>query len=261
MYEYEEWPEFYCVVCGEHSDYCQGHGEIGDPDGYAILMAHDNDGHSKCNPAGCDEIVLVKSRMFDAPGRLTNNYRWSEYDVFGPGPEPGDTIGTSGLYSGGAEYIEIPYTLWGDYVGSVVERTNHYYFLETYCDYVINVQGAFSSEWLILKIGSTIPVAMYDEIMGLANYPIIDDEFMSTLENDIENEDWRSFGKWELRQSLTPRVSEQITDEQLRTIVCTMASALGENPMGWEIETATNGFYHNTEQYAKAIMDRYAPAN
>lgn len=37
-----------CPVCCSTSDYCQGHGEIGDPDGFAILQAHDNDDHSGC---------------------------------------------------------------------------------------------------------------------------------------------------------------------------------------------------------------------
>ena len=29
--------ESVCPACGEPIDYCQGHGEIGDPEGYAIL--------------------------------------------------------------------------------------------------------------------------------------------------------------------------------------------------------------------------------
>jgi hypothetical protein len=38
-----------CPACGEPIDYCQGHGEIGDPDGFAILEAHDNDDHGECH--------------------------------------------------------------------------------------------------------------------------------------------------------------------------------------------------------------------
>jgi hypothetical protein len=44
-----------CPACGELMDYCQGHGEIGDPYGYAILQAHDNGDHSMCSENGCDE--------------------------------------------------------------------------------------------------------------------------------------------------------------------------------------------------------------
>ena len=38
-----------CPACGEFCDYCQGHGEIGDPMGAAILMAHDDGDHSGCH--------------------------------------------------------------------------------------------------------------------------------------------------------------------------------------------------------------------
>ncbi len=45
----------FCPACGDRIDYCQGHGEIGDPAGYAILEAHDDGDHAKCHPNGCDE--------------------------------------------------------------------------------------------------------------------------------------------------------------------------------------------------------------
>lgn len=44
-----------CVACGTVIDYCQGHGTIGDPEGRAILDAHDNDDHTTCHPDACDE--------------------------------------------------------------------------------------------------------------------------------------------------------------------------------------------------------------
>jgi hypothetical protein len=44
----------YCPACGNPIDYCQGHGEVGDPAGRAILDAHDNDDHSGCHPDGCE---------------------------------------------------------------------------------------------------------------------------------------------------------------------------------------------------------------
>lgn len=45
-----------CPACGEPIDYCQGHGEVGDPHGRAILDAHDAGDHSGCHPEGCDEL-------------------------------------------------------------------------------------------------------------------------------------------------------------------------------------------------------------
>jgi len=49
-------PDMYalCPVDGEPIDYCLGHGEIGDPDGYAILNCHDEGDHLLCHPLGCE---------------------------------------------------------------------------------------------------------------------------------------------------------------------------------------------------------------
>jgi predicted RNA-binding Zn-ribbon protein involved in translation (DUF1610 family) len=52
--KHEHEPEARCPACGDPIDYCQGHGEIGDPDGWAILQAHDSDDHGSCNAWGCD---------------------------------------------------------------------------------------------------------------------------------------------------------------------------------------------------------------
>jgi len=37
-----------CPACGEQPDFCQGHGEIGDNDGFVIVQAHDNGIHEHC---------------------------------------------------------------------------------------------------------------------------------------------------------------------------------------------------------------------
>lgn len=49
----EYYPE--CPACGDDIQHCQGHGEIGDPDGAAILALHDDGNHSRCAPGVCDE--------------------------------------------------------------------------------------------------------------------------------------------------------------------------------------------------------------
>lgn len=38
-----------CPACGDWIDYCQGHGDLGDPDGARILALHDDDDHSECH--------------------------------------------------------------------------------------------------------------------------------------------------------------------------------------------------------------------
>lgn len=40
-----------CPACGDHIDYCQGHGPMGDPQGYAVIRLHDDGIHSLCHHA------------------------------------------------------------------------------------------------------------------------------------------------------------------------------------------------------------------
>ena len=53
----DELYETTCPACGSPLSFCQGHGEIGDPDGRAILDAHDDGYHGDCDPAGCEDAL------------------------------------------------------------------------------------------------------------------------------------------------------------------------------------------------------------
>lgn len=53
---YEEFDGEYvsfCPACGDPIDYCQGHGEYGDPLGFRILDNHDAGYHMDCHERGC----------------------------------------------------------------------------------------------------------------------------------------------------------------------------------------------------------------
>jgi len=71
-----------CPACGEPIDYCQGHGETGDPAGFATLAAHDDEDHSDCNPRGCEEAEreqrLQGADPFDRPSPATHPEYWTE---------------------------------------------------------------------------------------------------------------------------------------------------------------------------------------
>ena len=43
-----------CPACGDYIEYCQGHGEMGDPSGANILRLHDEDNHTLCVGEDCD---------------------------------------------------------------------------------------------------------------------------------------------------------------------------------------------------------------
>lgn len=37
-----------CPACGDYVDYCTGHGQIGDPEGFRVLEQHDAGDHTDC---------------------------------------------------------------------------------------------------------------------------------------------------------------------------------------------------------------------
>jgi hypothetical protein len=67
-----------CPVCADPSDYCQGHGEIGDPAGFAILTAHDDGNHDDCHPYGCDEAPRHLARLHPEDIETDARVRWAE---------------------------------------------------------------------------------------------------------------------------------------------------------------------------------------
>ena len=51
-WDLEDYSEPVCPACGDHIDYCQGHGRISDPLGYHIVSDHhDFDKHDRCHSA------------------------------------------------------------------------------------------------------------------------------------------------------------------------------------------------------------------
>lgn len=59
-----------CPACGEPIDYCGGHGEIGDPEGFDRLTAHDEGDHVRCHiDADCGHVNYPHhpGRLYDCP--------------------------------------------------------------------------------------------------------------------------------------------------------------------------------------------------
>lgn len=119
-------------------------------------------------------------------------YRVNEYsDVV---VAPGDTVYMSDLVSAGeddAEFVQVPYTVWGDYVGSLVERSNSAVLWSQFYEILVKAEGGWGSEFLLLPL---IPVAEENEeayeLLGeivekLENYPLVDEDAYSELEWEL----------------------------------------------------------------------------
>ena len=147
--------------------------------------------------------------MTDTEMRNTNDLRdasdsvmsW-DHETMGPNwtwhPTPpamgGESVYASAFCSGeraGLQaYITVPYTMWGDYSGSTVERSNCRSIREDYPEYVVHVRGDYSSEWLVLPLGVDIPAVLFDGILALSDHPRWCDEDHSMLEMELADEAW-----------------------------------------------------------------------
>ena len=105
------------------------------------------------------------------------------------------------------KFIEVPFCTYSDYSGSTVERSNCRTFLRTFEEFsevsLWEIYGGYGTT------GILITVELYESneeiqetIQALFNYPLIDEEDMSELENEIENEDWNFWIKSELMDEL-----------------------------------------------------------
>ena len=137
-------------------------------------------------------------------------YRWRGYDYRTghptPCPEPGtsapmgsdwETVATQRE----ADVIEVPYTVWGDYVGSTVERSNYRSLLGDYPETFIEIYGGYWSHVLYLPTFK-LSQDLVDVIRGLFDYPLVNEEDHSQLEMEIAWEMWDGWLKSEVEDGL-----------------------------------------------------------
>lgn len=117
-----------------------------------------------------------------------------------------------GVYSyGGATpdftptHVEVPCTVWGDYVGGTAERANCVWLRDNYGENVITVTGDYGSEWIVLPLDAEVPYTLADDIVALADYPLFDDEVMSEVETQLADEAWDCYLTYDVTRELAAR--------------------------------------------------------
>lgn len=149
---------------------------------------------------------------------MTKDYAW----VDEPMPTSGRvSMGYGGLSEAGptdetAAY-EFPVTVWGDYVGSTVERSNYRVLVEDYGDNVIEVLGGYNSQYIAvaasLREEDPETWAALEEIaVGLEDYPLINDEDHSLLEMEIADEAWDQWLRMDTEHDLGEIVDPELLD-------------------------------------------------
>lgn len=231
--------------------------------------------HGPCGDE--DERVTVQSLVDDeelsiwwlhGPGR--NTVRLSADDA----PDAGGYIWcpreTYSEREDDVTLVQIPHTVWGDYVGDSYNRANHRAILDNYADDVIRVEWPHSTEGLALRLDGTIPSGLADEIRGLSEYPLICDDTHSTLELELELEDWDSYARDDLRLDVERKL-EKLRDGDdvelswlLTDELCTAPSdgallrlverARYDGVVTWDVETAVGGYFRGLEELADTIV-------
>jgi hypothetical protein len=117
------------------------------------------------------------------------------------------------------KFIEVPFCTWSDYSGSTVERSNSRVLLEQLKTKQSGgfwpLYGGYNTQGMLVSIALLeSDEDLQDTIAGLFDYPCIDDEDMSELENEIENEDWDSWIKDDLKRALDAAGIEYPEDDE-----------------------------------------------
>ena len=142
------------------------------------------------------------------------------------------------LHKEDGSIVIVPYTSWGDYYGSTAERSNQAY-LEKEWDWAYVVRGDYGSRAIAVDL-SSITTEQQDElddvIRSLNDYPVLDDDLLSEVEMELEQEDWDSWIEKDIRRELD-RIdfdNDDLTQED-------MQQAARENNIYWEAESAVGG--------------------
>lgn len=107
-------------------------------------------------------------------------------------------------------FLEVPFCTYSDYSGCTVERSNCRVFEEQFKEFIGTelwpIYGGYGTAGILITINLYENNEEVKEVIdGLFDYPCIDEEDMSNLEMEIEDEDWDSWIKFDLTRELEKR--------------------------------------------------------
>ena len=102
------------------------------------------------------------------------------------------------------KFVEVPCTTYSGYSGGTVERANCDKFLEMFGDLpgVYEVTGGYGTRGVFIRRACLRCDEIREVIEGLDDYPLIDDESLSDLEMQLEDEAWDVWIKYDLEREL-----------------------------------------------------------
>lgn len=158
------------------------------------------------------------------------------------------------------EYLLIGATGWGDYSGSTWSRSNYRVLERDYREHLIEVYDSLGTKQWAVPIGAEVPEALYDNIKGLEDYPILEEEDEYEVVNELELECWESFGRHDFYSELETLAHTDDPDDQLLELDDHDAlKALFEEAReecdyrfgNFESESATSGYWTDSAELAR----------
>lgn len=140
------------------------------------------------------------------------------------------------------ELLEIPVTMYSDYSGSTVERANCDYFVQYCKDNQIryfDIYGDYGTTGVMVYFTDyESNEDMREMINALDNYPLFDDESLSNLELQLEDESWDSWVKYDLIRALDKAGIEYNED----TLQDDFYNVIRENNIEFIFENAVSAY-------------------
>lgn len=175
---------------------------------------------SELLPENYDEDKIPVTVLLTALGKDAHVYQWRGND--NEAPTGGDTSFLSnydGLFQPSdienvidnpdGFYVEIPYTVWGDYVGGAVERSNHRSFARDFPNVFIDATGGYWSHTLMLPLTSTVPLHLIHSIFAVKDeYPLYDEGDYSYLEMELVAEGWEEYGRHDFIRAIEEAIDK-----------------------------------------------------
>jgi len=121
------------------------------------------------------------------------------------------------------DFYRFPLTLWGDYIGDAVQRSNHRCLLAdfpgTFSDHV-----GFPGAHELLLPAEGVDADTIAELVrighALSDYPCVDDEDLSRLEMELADEAWDAYLRYDVMRSLDELGvdTDEVDEEKVREL-------------------------------------------
>ena len=158
-------------------------------------------------------------------------------------PDPGDNAGYGNWSDDPAGQWFVPGRVsYSDYSGGTVGKANVEWFLENWEHYrpqfILELHGGHGTTAVALLIDDT-PDEVWKQLEGLEDYPLFDDEKLSDVEMELQNEAWDAWGEQDFRKALEKDIvdiyadaddEDAITDEDAEAAVATLDEFARQHP-------------------------------